>query len=144
MAWWYAAVAAVQLAGSYMGASGSKKAAKMAKQIGKLNANLIEYETQVNTTRIRQQARKLAGRQATLYAKGGVLSREGSAADVMLETEILAEQDVAITKYEGAMRKQIAIMGGQAEATRLNYAATAQLLQGAASAASTYYGGKSG
>ncbi len=124
-----------------MGHSAAKKQAKNAKMVGALNAALIDLETEINARRIRQNARRLIGAQKSGYAKGGVIATEGSAYDVAMETQILAEQDAILVEHTGRMRSGIAKLGGQSEAQGYGYAGTAQLIQGVGSAISTYNSG---
>lgn len=138
---WQFVVAGAQIAGGLMGRSAAKKQGKIAKRVALLNAELIELETETNIRRIRQQARKLVGTQAALYAKGGVRAREGSAYEVALETQIMAEQDVALVELEGKIRSSVTRMGGQAAQTGYNYAATGALIQGIAGGIASYNSG---
>lgn len=138
---WMYALAAAQLAGGIMGYSANKKQGKIAAQVAKLNTALIELETETNIVRLRQQARKLVGTQKSLYAKGGVVATSGSAYEVAMETQILAEQDVMLLAHEGKIRAAITRQGGQAQQSGFNYAATASLFDSAADAAQTYAAG---
>lgn len=138
MGWMFALAAGSQLYGGMMGKKAADKQAKNAKMMGALNAALIELETETNIRRIRQQARKLVGTQKSLYAKGGVIATQGSAYDVAMETQILAEQDVMLVAHEGQIRRGIAKLGGQSEASGYGYAGSASMIQGVVGAIGTY------
>lgn len=138
MGWQFALAAGAQLAGGIMGKKAADKQAKNAKMIGALNSALIELETETNIRRTRQQARKLIGAQKSAYAKGGVIATSGSAYELAMETQILAEQDVMLIAHEGKIRKGIASLGGQSEAQGYGYAGTAALIQGVGGAVNTY------
>lgn len=94
---------------------GGLSAAKSARRIAKMNADLALWEGEVNAVRHRKEVRSLLGTQRSAYAKGGVLTTEGTAADVTRDTAIQGEQDALRIKYDAYMRARIIKAGGTAQ-----------------------------
>jgi hypothetical protein len=72
--------------------------ARYNQQVAEQNAQATENAGAYAEQQARLKAARLAGTQATGYAKSGVLM-EGSPLDVMAETAALEEQDILATKY---------------------------------------------
>ena len=128
-----AAAVALAAAGMVTSAMGSARASHNVRMIGKMNADLIKWETAINVAKLRKEARALLGAQKQAYAKGGVLTTEGTAADVIRDTAVQSESDALAMRYAGIMRARLAKMGASAEAENIKWGAISNAFSGAGS-----------
>lgn len=139
-----------------VGAYSAIQAGKQAEAVGKYNAkiqknNAISARNNANyeADRIRKRNRLIAGKQRAAYLKSGI-DLSGSAEDVLLDSEIEGELDVAAAQYAGESsanaslgRAKLSEFEGRA-AGRAGYVrAGASILSGASSGLSTYTGYRS-
>lgn len=120
-------------AGSALSFMGGLSGASAAKRIAKMNAQLIKWEGNLEVVRHRREARMLVGAQTAAYAKGGVLTTEGTAADVIQDTAIKAESDALAMKYSYKQRAKITRKGGSAQARSMTFGAIGGLFSSAGS-----------
>lgn len=114
--------------GMVLGFIGKNKQAQATKELAEENARLIEWEGRINYEQAKREVASLIGAQSSIYAKGGVLTTEGTPVEVMSETALAGERDALYTLYASQIRANIVHRGGVAQSVAIRYGAIADLL----------------
>ena len=103
-------VAGSLFSGSVQNSIASANAAN-AEEIGRLNAQLSDYQARLATEQadideqnFRRQVRQLQGSQRVGYAAAGVVVGTGSSGDVAQDTAYQSERDALLIRYNGMIR----------------------------------------
>ncbi len=123
--------------GAIIGIVGSNKTAAAQRQAGRNErllagerADLIVAETEFNQISLRREISSLIGRTVTAFSGGGVVSSQGSAADVRFDTAVFGDKVALFDRYVGLREAEIVRQGGDFAASQARRLASGTILAG--------------
>ena len=142
---WLMVAAGAQLAGGIFGSKASGDAANQAIDLSRANAWYIQQETNEQKRRLEfEQGRTRASARLRAAGSGfrsGKKSMGASSKAFLSTLKDVQQSELDWITTSGKSRADIALRGGQSQASQLRAQGTAQLIGGAAGAASTLYKG---
>lgn len=130
--------AAVGLIGSSKSASAQREAGRQAKILAGERADLMIAETEFNQIGMRREISAIIGKQISVYAGGGVVASQGSAADVRFDTAVFGDKVALFDRYVGLKEADIVRKGGDFAESQARAAATGTMLSGLGRAIGTF------
>ncbi len=139
--------AGLQAYGSYQSAEGQKRAFKYNANVNELQAKDAERRGVETEQRQREQISRLKGTQRAQLAANGLDLTEGSALNILTDTDFLGERDIGVirdnaSREAAGFRSRGDLNRFGANATRPLLTGTTSLLSGAGSVAAQWYGFK--